>query len=250
MAEASKIVEAAKSAAGSQEYPAPALYVVATPIGNLADITLRAIHVLALVDAVACEDTRLSGALLRQFGIAKPLIAAHRHNERSAADAVLQRLGLGERVAFVSDAGTPALSDPGAILVTAVRDAGHRVLPIPGASAALAALSVAGDTAAVGGGFAFDGFVDARGASRKLRLSEIARAADTRILFEAPHRIASLLDELAELAPERTVTICRELTKQFETIATLQARALPKWLACDANNSRGEFVLVLHARPA
>ncbi|MDP9045291.1 MAG: SAM-dependent methyltransferase, partial [Pseudomonadota bacterium] len=135
------VLQAAASAAGAQHYPAGALYVVATPIGNLADITLRAIHVLAICDAIACEDTRHSGALLRQFGIdGKPLLAVHEHNEREAAGAVLARLARGERVAYVSDAGTPAVSDPGAALVSAVRAAAYRVLPIPGPSSASAAL--------------------------------------------------------------------------------------------------------------
>ena len=133
------LVQAAAEAAGGQQYPAPALYVVATPIGNLADLTLRALHVLATVDAIACEDTRHSAALLRHFGIAKPLVAVHEHNEREAAAGVIARLARGERVACVSDAGTPAISDPGAALVAAVRAAGYRVVPIPGASSALAA---------------------------------------------------------------------------------------------------------------
>ncbi|MES1162183.1 MAG: SAM-dependent methyltransferase, partial [Rhizobacter sp.] len=144
---ASSMLQAAASAAGAQHYPAGALYVVATPIGNLADITLRAIHVLALVDAIGCEDTRHSGPLLRQLGIAdKALLAVHEHNEREAAAGVLLRLARGERVAYISDAGTPAISDPGAALVAAVQAAGYRALPIPGASSAVAALSVAGDS--------------------------------------------------------------------------------------------------------
>ncbi|HZT55100.1 MAG TPA: SAM-dependent methyltransferase, partial [Burkholderiaceae bacterium] len=148
------MLQAAASAAGAQHYPPGALYVVATPIGNLADVTLRAIHVLALVDAIACEDTRHSGPLLRQLGIdAKALLAVHEHNEREAAAGVLARLARGERVAYISDAGTPAISDPGAALVAAVQAAGHRALPIPGASSAVAALSVAGD--ATGGPFTF-----------------------------------------------------------------------------------------------
>ena len=151
-------LDGARAAAAPQHYPQAALYVVATPIGNLADITLRAIHVLALVDAVACEDTRHSAPLLRQLGIeGKPLIALHQHNEREAAAGVLLRLGAGERVAYVSDAGTPAISDPGAALVAAVQAAGYRALPIPGASSAVAALSVAGD--AIGGPFTFTGFL-------------------------------------------------------------------------------------------
>jgi len=246
--EGSKLVEAAAAAAAGQQYPAATLYVVATPIGNLADITLRALHVLALVDAIACEDTRHSAALLHRFAIVKPLIAAHAHNERAAATAVLERLARGERVAYVSDAGTPALSDPGAELVAAARGAGHRVVPIPGASSALAALAAAGDVAS--GGFCFVGFLAARGAERARGIEHLAQAAATQIVFEAPHRIESLADDLAAACPDRPITVCRELTKQFETIATMTARTLPGWLAEDAQRGRGEFVIVLHALPA
>jgi 16S rRNA (cytidine1402-2'-O)-methyltransferase len=238
---------AAAEAAGTQQYPAGALYVVATPIGNLADLTLRAIHVLGLVDAVACEDTRVSAGLLRHLGLDKPLIALHQHNETQAAAPVLQRLAQGQRVAYVSDAGTPAVSDPGAALVAMVAAAGCRVLPIPGASSALAALSVAGD--ARGGGFEFIGFLPARGAERAAALRRLGRGTQAQLLFEAPHRIETLARELAELVPVRTLTLCRELTKQFETVATLPAAQLPAWLAADANRQRGEFVLVLHAPP-
>ncbi len=247
MLDGSKLVEAAALAAGGQQYPAATLYVVATPIGNLADLTLRALHVLALVDAIACEDTRHSAALLRHFGLAKPLVAAHEHNERSAAGAIVERLARGERVAYVSDAGTPAVSDPGAELVAAVRAAGHRVVPVPGASSALAVLSVAGDTASTG--FAFIGFLAARGADRSRRLDEVARGPSTQIVLEAPHRIETLAGELAASCPERMVTIGRELTKQFESIATMAARDLPGWLSEEANRSRGEFAVVLHALP-
>jgi 16S rRNA (cytidine1402-2'-O)-methyltransferase len=236
---------AAAEAAGAQQYPAAALYVVATPIGNLADLTLRAIHVLALVDAVACEDTRVSAALLRHLGLDKPLIALHQHNEMQAAALVLQRLAQGQRVAYVSDAGTPAVSDPGAALVAQAAAAGHRVLPVPGASSALAALSVAGD--ARSSGFAFVGFLPARGGERAAALSLLAQSTVAQLLFEAPHRIETLAAELAALAAQRRVTLCRELTKQFETVATLPAAQLPAWLAADANRLRGEFVLVLHA---
>jgi len=201
--------------------------------------------VLALVDAVACEDTRHSAALLRHYAIAKPLIAVHEHNERAASATVLDRLARGERVAYVSDAGTPALSDPGAELVAAVRSAGHRVVPIPGASSALAALSAAGDVAA--SGFVFVGFLPARGAERTRAVHAVARAAATQIVFEAPHRIESLAGALAATCPERQVTICRELTKQFEAIETMPAHDLPGWLDADTNRSRGEFVVVLHA---
>jgi 16S rRNA (cytidine1402-2'-O)-methyltransferase len=241
----SLLQSAAAEAAGAQQYPAAALYVVATPIGNLADLTLRAIHVLALVDALACEDTRVSAGLLRHLGLDKPLITLHQHNETQAAALVLQRLALGQRVAYVSDAGTPAVSDPGAALVARAAAAGHRVLPIPGASSALAALSVAGD--ARSRGFAFVGFLPARGAERAAGLRRLALGAVAQVLFEAPHRIETLAAELAALAPQRPVTLCRELTKQFETVATMPAAQLPEWLAADAHRLRGEFVLVLHA---
>ncbi|MGZ5158705.1 MAG: 16S rRNA (cytidine(1402)-2'-O)-methyltransferase [Caldimonas sp.] len=241
------LVQAAALAAGGQQYPAPALYVVATPIGNLADLTLRALHVLATVDAIACEDTRHSAHLLGHFGLAKPLIAAHEHNEREAAAAILVRLGRGERVACISDAGTPAVSDPGAALVAAVRDAGYRVVPVPGASSALAALAVAGDTAATG--FEFVGFLPTRGGERARALARCVAAPTAQVLFEAPHRIESLAAALVEACPDRRVTICRELTKQFETVATMPGRELAAWLAVDPNRARGEFVLVLHALP-
>jgi 16S rRNA (cytidine1402-2'-O)-methyltransferase len=238
--------QAAVAAAGAQHYPAGALYVVATPIGNLADITLRAIHVLGLVDAIACEDTRHSGPLLRQLGIdGKALIAVHQHNEREAAAGVLARLTRGERVAYISDAGTPAVSDPGAALVAAVRAAGHRALPIPGASSAVAAMSVAGDV--VAGPFTFVGFLPTRAGERAQALSALAATPHAQVLFEAPHRIEALAVALAGACAERTVSVCRELTKQFETVASLPASGLPAWFAEDANRSRGEFVLVVHA---
>ena len=221
---------------------------VATPIGNLADITLRAVHVLGLVDAVACEDTRITGQLLRHLGLDKPLIALHQHNEAGAARGVVDRLGQGQRVAYVSDAGTPAISDPGAVLVAAVAAAGHRVLPIPGASSAVAALSAAGDVLAEG--FAFIGFAPSKGAERRAWLQAAAAAPGNQVLFEAPHRIEALATYLAEAAPLRRITVCRELTKQFESITTLTAADWPAWLAADANRTRGEFVLVLHALPA
>lgn len=242
---ASLLLQAAAAAAGSQQYPAAALYVVATPIGNLADLSLRAIHLLSLVDAVACEDTRHSAPLLRHLGLDKPLLAVHRHNEREGAQAVLARLARGERVAYVSDAGTPAISDPGAALVAAAQAAGHLTIPLPGASSAAAAMSVAGDMHAAG--FVFTGFLPARGGERTQALKKLAASAAAQVLFEAPHRIESLAAALADACAARPVTLCRELTKQFETVVTLPAQALPGWLAADANRLRGEFVLVVHA---
>lgn len=218
---------------------------VATPIGNLADISLRAIHVLNLVDAVACEDTRVSAGLLRHLGLHKPLIALHQHNERQASEGVLARLRQGERVAYVSDAGTPAVSDPGAALVAAVQAGGLRVLPIPGASSVVTALSAAGDARAQG--FEFAGFLPTKAAERRAAAQALAGRPRSTVLFEAPHRIKDLIGLLADICPTQELTLCRELTKQFETVHTAKAAELPAWLAADAQRERGEFVLVLHA---
>ena len=241
-----QLLQAAEAAAGTQQYPAPALYVVATPIGNLADLSLRAIHVLCKVDAVACEDTRHTSPLLRHLGLDKPLLALHEHNELEAAATVLSRLAAGQRVAYVSDAGTPAVSDPGAALVAACHAAGYRTVPVPGPSSALAALSVAGDTSARG--FVFIGFLPPKGNERVAALDALAARHDAQVLFEAPHRIESLLKGLAGVTPHRTITICRELTKQFEGVSTMPAADAPAWLAADGNRSRGEFVLVVHSQ--
>ncbi len=245
---------AALEATGHQRHAPATLYVVATPIGNLADLSLRAIHVLGLVQAVACEDTRVAATLLRHLGLQPPLLALHAHNEHEASTAVLARLAGGESVAYVSDAGTPAVSDPGAALVARAAAAGYTVVPVPGASSALAALSVAGDVGGHGsgqggGGFHFIGFLPAKGGERHTALAVVLSSPATQVLFEAPHRIQALAAELAAAAPTRVVTLCRELTKQFETVVTQQAASLPAWLAADDNRLRGEFVLVLHAQP-
>jgi 16S rRNA (cytidine1402-2'-O)-methyltransferase len=243
----SLLLRAAAAAAGPQRFEAGALYVVATPIGNLADITLRALHVLARVDAVACEDTRVGGALLAHFGLAKPLVALHEHNEQAAGALVLARLARGEAVALISDAGTPAVSDPGAALVAAAAAAGHRVVPLPGPSSATALMSAAGDTRSEG--FRMAGFVPNKGAARTAKLRALLAEPVAVVLLEAPHRIEALVDELAAMARGRRVTVGRELTKQFESIDTMPAEDLPKWLAADANRRRGEFTLVVHAPP-
>jgi 16S rRNA (cytidine1402-2'-O)-methyltransferase len=248
-------LDAARAAASMQHYPEATLYVVATPIGNLADITLRALHVLQRVDAIACEDKRHTLPLLRQYGIetgaAKPLLAVHQHNEAEAAGLIVERLQRGERVAYVSDAGTPAVSDPGARLVAAVRAAGLKVMPLPGASSVTTVLSAAGVTRAEGGadnasGFVFAGFLPSKAGERDQAIALLR--ADTRatVILEAPHRIEALARAMAVLQG-RLVTVGRELTKQFEEIATVPAQDLAAWLAAGPQRTRGEFALVLHA---
>jgi 16S rRNA (cytidine1402-2'-O)-methyltransferase len=189
----------------------------------------------------------VAAQLLRHLGLHKPLIALHAHNEHGAAGAVLQRLAAGESVAYISDAGTPAVSDPGAVLVAAATAAAYTVVPVPGASSALAAISAAGDVQ--GQGFTVVGFLPAKGNERAAALAHVLAQPQTQVLFEAPHRIQQLLVALADAVPGRTVTLCRELTKQFETIVTLPAAALLARQAADAHGQRGEFVLVLHALP-
>jgi 16S rRNA (cytidine1402-2'-O)-methyltransferase len=242
-------LSAARDAAASQHYPQGALYVVATPIGNLADISLRALHVLQLADAVACEDTRHTQALLRAYGIDKAppqLLPVHQHNEQEAAQGVIARLQQGQRVAYASDAGTPAVSDPGARLVAAARQAGLRVVPLPGASSITAAVSVAGAQGNDENGFVFAGFLPVRAGERDAAVLGLAREARTVVLLEAPHRIEALGRSLAVLG-DRTVTLGRELTKQFEEVVTMPCAALAGWLAAEPQRTRGEFALVLHA---
>ncbi len=226
-----------------QHYPESTLYVVATPIGNLADISLRALHVLQLASVIACEDTRHSQGLLRQYGIEKILLAVHQHNELEAAVGIIERLRRGERVAYISDAGTPAVSDPGARLAAAVRNAGLAIMPLPGASSVTTALSAAGISG--DSGFIFAGFLPSKAGERDL--SVVGLQAETRavVIMEAPHRIEALAQALAPLG-ERLVTVCRELTKQFEEIASVAANAMSAWLAANVQRTRGEFVLVLH----
>lgn len=240
-------LQAARDAAGAQHYPAAALYVVATPIGNLADIGLRALQVLQTVDLIACEDTRHTRQLLRAYGIERPaqqLLALHQHNEAEAAQTLLQALAQGQRVACVSDAGTPAISDPGARLVAAVQAAGYRVVPLPGASSVTTLLSASG--LGSDNGFVFAGFLPPKGRERELALQQLAAEPRAVVLLESPHRIEALAAALMPLG-ERRVTVGRELTKQFEEICTLAAQDLPAWLAAAPERLRGEFALVLHA---
>ena len=241
-----RALQAAQDAAGAQQHPTHTLYVLATPIGNLADIGLRALHVLGLADAIACEDTRHTQQLLRAYGLERPaLLAVHQHNESEATQALIERLAQGQRVAYVSDAGTPAISDPGARLVQAVRAAGFRVMPLPGASSVTTLLSASGMT---GDGFVFTGFLPSKNAERDQAVQAIAQESRAVVLLEAPHRIVALAHALAALG-ERRVTVGRELTKQFEQIETLSADQLPAWLAEKPEHQRGEFVLVVHDQP-
>lgn len=230
--------------ADGQTYPTGALYVVATPIGNVADITVRALHVLGLVDRVAAEDTRNTSQLLaRYYGISKPTIAVHEHNEKSAAERVVAYLKDGERIACVSDAGTPGISDPGARLVDAVRDAGLPVIPLPGASALTTALSAVG---AFVGGFSFIGFLPAKARQRATQLRILANHPMALVFYEAPHRIVETTRALAEaFGGERQLLIARELTKLHESLHRCTLAEGPTWLEADANRQRGEFVLVV-----
>ena len=245
---------ASTEAASGQHYPQGTLYVVATPIGNLADISLRALHVLGLVDRIACEDTRHTHALLRAYGIDKSagqLIAVHQHNEAEAAHTVIDHLRQGQRVAYVSDAGTPGISDPGARLVAAVRGCGLRALPLPGPSSVITLMSVSGiaEDSLHAGGFVFVGFLPNKAGERDKAIQTLVTQERAVVLLESPHRIEALAQALAALGL-RDVTVGRELTKQFEEIATLPAAELAAWLAADANRLRGEFALVLHPAPA
>ena len=223
------------------------LYVVATPIGNLGDITLRAIEVLKMVDAIAAEDTRHTSGLLSHFGISKKLIAVHEHNEQQSAEKLLAQLKKGENIALVTDAGTPGISDPGAVVVNVVRKAGIKVVPIPGVSAVITALSASGITQ---NGFYFHGFLPASGAARRKQLEALKAQTVTLVLYEAPHRIVECVEDLAKvLGGERQLTFARELTKTFETIYTCPVSLASAWLQADSNQQRGEFVLLVKAAP-
>jgi 16S rRNA (cytidine1402-2'-O)-methyltransferase len=229
--------------AAQQSYPTATLYVVATPIGNVTDITLRALHLLSIADVVACEDTRKTGALLTRFGLSRPMLAAHMHNEREVAEKLITRLLAGERVALVSDAGTPGVSDPGARIVDAVRAAGLRVLPLPGASAAIAALSASG---LVNDRFNFVGFLPAKAKQREVELARLVTSSATQVFYEAPHRIVDCVEALAAaFEPTRQVVFARELTKMFEEVHRCTIGAALAWVKADANRERGEFVVLV-----
>ena len=225
-----------------------ALYVVATPIGNLSDITLRALEVLGAADTIAAEDTRNTRHLLQHHGISDArLLALHQHNERGAAEKVIALLNQGQNVALVTDAGTPAVSDPGAVLVDAVRAAGFRVIPIPGASAAVAALSASGLSAPH---FLFYGFLPNKSAARRSVLQALIEHPYTMVFYEAPHRILECAEDLhAVFGDEREIVFAREITKLFESIHRCKLGEAMGWLTSDPNNQRGEFVLLVSGAP-
>lgn len=219
------------------------LYVVATPIGNLSDLSLRALEVLRSVDLVAAEDTRVTQKLLQHYGVHTKLIAVHEHNERRSAERIVALLGEGKSIALVTDAGTPGISDPGTPVVAAVRAAGFAVSPIPGPNAAIAALSAAGRVAER---FLFCGFLPPRPAARRKDLERLRDLPFLLVFYEAPHRLTETLADLRDvLGPEREVTIAREITKQFEAFHTCVLGAAEQWVAADPNRGRGELVLLV-----
>ncbi|MHB8346945.1 MAG: 16S rRNA (cytidine(1402)-2'-O)-methyltransferase [Acidiferrobacterales bacterium] len=223
------------------------LYVVATPIGNLEDMSPRAVRVLSEADLIAAEDTRHSGTLLRHFRIERPLIAVHEHNERMKTHELLRRLGAGQSIALISDAGTPLISDPGFNLVRAALAGGIPVVPIPGPCAAVAALSASGLPS---DRFAFEGFPPAKTAARRAKFEELRTDPRTLVFYESAHRIAdSLADMAAVFGRDRAGVLTRELSKQFETVRNAPLGELSDWVRSDSNQQRGEMVVLVHGLP-
>jgi 16S rRNA (cytidine1402-2'-O)-methyltransferase len=229
-----------------QHWPTGTLYVVATPIGNLADLTQRAHHLLQHCDAIAAEDTRHTSTLLNALGISKPLLACHEHNEQQAATKIIERLQAQQRVAYVSDAGTPGVSDPGARLVQAVREAGLGVVPVPGVSAVTTALSVSG---LVCQGFHFAGFLPSKKEARLQRLQALAELEVPLVFYEAPHRVLEGVSAMQEvLGVDRNIIIARELTKRFEEIHRCPLSQALTWLQAAPEHCKGEFVLIVEGK--
>lgn len=223
--------------------PLGSLYVVATPIGNLDDISARALNILRSVSLIAAEDTRHSARLMQHFGIPTPLAACHEHNERDQGGRFLARLLAGDDVALISDAGTPLISDPGYHLVRQARAAGVAVVPVPGACALIAALSAAGLPS---DRFIFEGFLPAKAAGRRARLEQVKQEPRTLIFYEAPHRILECLQDMqAVFGDERPALLARELTKTFETLKGMPLAELAAWVAADSNQQRGECVVLV-----
>ncbi len=222
----------------------PTLYIVPTPIGNLGDITQRAIDVLSCVDIIAAEDTRHTGKLLSHFGIKTKTFALHDHNEQQKAQFIVERIQGGENIALVSDAGTPLISDPGYHLVNQCRQAGVKIVPLPGACAVITALSAAGLPS---DRFSFEGFLPPKKKGRQDKLRSIQQAERTCIFYESPHRIMDSLEDMLEvLGPDRQVVLARELTKTYETIHGLPLGELIEWIKEDENRTKGEMVLLIH----
>jgi len=224
------------------------LYIVATPIGNMGDMTERAKNTLSKVDVIAVEDTRRSGQLLRNFDISTPMIAVHEHNERQICASLLERIEKGENIALISDAGTPLLSDPGYFLVNQAQEQGIRVIPIPGVSAVITALSVAGLPT---DRFVFEGFLPTKSAARKQKLENIKDDTRTVIFYEAPHRIVEMLKDCQTVfGGQRKVVLARELTKTFETVHGDALDTLIPWVEADHNQKKGEFVVLVQGAAA
>lgn len=230
-----------------QDWPAGTLYVIATPIGNLGDLTLRAWQALLRMDVIACEDTRQSRSLMDAWGVRTPLMAAHRHNEAAAAEAIVHRLQAGERVGLISDAGSPGVSDPGGRIVREVTKAGLRVMPLPGPSAVVSALMACGATTDENPAFAFAGFAPPKSAARQRWLRRWAAMDCAVAFYEVPHRIRSCLQDIAGiLGEDRLVTCARELTKRFEEIHTFAPSNAMSWLDANSHREQGEFVVIIH----
>ena len=223
------------------------LYIVATPIGNLQDITQRALDTFAQVDLIAAEDTRHSGLLLSHYGIKKPFFALHDHNEQEKAHILVEKLKQGSRIALISDAGTPLISDPGFHLVRQCREAGIRVVPLPGACAAITALCASGIAS---DRFCFEGFLPAKSKARKDKLENIAEEDRTLIFYESTHRILDTLEDMQSvLGEERYIVLAREITKTWETITGNTIKNLREWLLEDPNRTKGEMVLIMEGKP-
>ena len=245
----SKALELAKELVANQTLSSSSLYVIASPIGNLADVSLRALFVLQQMDFIACEDTRHTQSLCRSYGLEIPAshwIAVHQHNELEGAQKVAQVLLGGAKVAYLSDAGTPGISDPGARLVSAVQARGFRVVPIPGPSSITTLLSASGAHSGDDQSFIFIGFLSPKSQMRARQIQDMAAQQRCQIILEAPHRILELAKALSALN-DRVITVGRELTKQFENITSMPANLLLPWLMEDANRQKGEFSLLIHS---
>ncbi|WP_025731983.1 16S rRNA (cytidine(1402)-2'-O)-methyltransferase [Carnimonas nigrificans] len=242
MSQASHVMQSSRAESGEPG----ALYVVATPIGNLDDMSTRALDILRSVDVIAAEDTRHSARLMAHFDIRTPMLALHDHNERTRAEQLVARIEQGERIALISDAGTPLISDPGYRLVAQLRSADLRVVPVPGPCALVAALSGAGVAT---DRFRFEGFLPARSSARKNALEALVRESATLVFYESPHRITDSLTDIAAVFGERRLVLARELTKRFETFLEGSAEALLAIMADDPDQARGEFVVIVEGAP-